>query len=519
MNSSKSGSDLAQLEDLLFGSGGIGGNSSISNSISNVGQNNLLCPPVAGGSAGREMDLAAMLLSGDWGSANKDKEQTSATALWDSLGLGDWSSSEDSSSAASHELNNQRAWNNIPHFPELSAGSMKSNSNSSMTMNSKDSSGSGQSRVEQLMQLRRLEDSMRKAGASDEQIATALESLLWKDLGAMKGERDIAGSLMSKFGGVGGVGGGYGPDRRGNHLGRGGNAGGFGGGAGPYGGPAPELSVNAPGPSGIQPTTWESTATVPGTDRHCYTCSRTFDYRRTHCDNCRQPLSLVDTKQNNWECPCGQPNWLWRKTCRRCLKPRAENAQTMLSSNTDKKVDERPIWNHNIPKTTPAKRPSPTVLAKPAPAVLPPPGFKAKVQSKSAQPGFLPAPQQGQGSVQQGSAPVPTSSDSQNQMNVCPEASDLPSADDPEVQEELRAWMMGAAERELSAETSSHSKQSPTITENNNNISPGILSQNKLSASCRSSFEGKHEASSPNTDGGSGKEDPMVVEGVAAAAA
>lgn len=120
--------------------------------------------------------------------------------------------------------------------------------------------------------------------------------------GAMKGERDIAGSLMSKFGGVGGVGGGYGPDRRGNHLGRGGNAGGFGGGAGPYGGPAPELSVNAPGPSGIQPTTWESTATVPGTDRHCYTCSRTFDYRRTHCDNCRQPLSLVDTKQNNWEC-------------------------------------------------------------------------------------------------------------------------------------------------------------------------------------------------------------------------
>ena len=71
-------------------------------------------------------------------------------------------------------------------------------------------------------------------------------------------------------------------------------------------------------------------------------------------------------------------------------------------------------------------------------------------------------------------------------MNVCPEASDLPSADDPEVQEELRAWMMGAAERELSAETSSHSKQSPTITENNNNISPGILSQNKLSASCRS---------------------------------
>eukprot|EP00392_Amoebophrya_sp_AT5.2_P008424 g8445.t1 len=187
MNSSKSGSDLAQLEDLLFGSGGIGGNSSISNSISNVGQNNLLCPPVAGGSAGREMDLAAMLLSGDWGSANKDKEQTSATALWDSLGLGDWSSSEDSSSAASHELNNQRAWNNIPHFPELSAGSMKSNSNSSMTMNSKDSSGSGQSRVEQLMQLRRLEDSMRKAGASDEQIATALESLLWKDLGTAIG--------------------------------------------------------------------------------------------------------------------------------------------------------------------------------------------------------------------------------------------------------------------------------------------------------------------------------------------
>ncbi|CAD7962778.1 unnamed protein product [Amoebophrya sp. A120] len=479
--SATSSGDMSGLEDLLFGSGGKGNNHAQNaggphqiggpHGGNHHGNNN--AHPSAGASS--DHDLASMFLNGDW--SGNGSGSGNSNSFWESLGL----MGSDSGSSSAHNSynnagdnshhnphpngryhqgpqhhqpnhhNNQRNWNNNmsdfhnnkPALPAVSStltallGSLNNAQNNAQNNKSRD-------RVEQLMVLRRVEDSMRKGGATDEQIASALEAMLWKDLGAMKG-------------------GGYGPDRGGPRGMMGSHRGGYHN--GPYG-------MDSGDRWGSGPTCPPADVAIPGTDRHCYTCARTFDYRRTHCDSCRAPLSVVDSKQNNWECPCGQPNWLWRKTCRRCLKPRAQGeerldrppapAEVIVIKKEElqqvaRKLDERPIWNmdHNVPKTTPAKR----AIMKPPPQVLPPPSKSKGGESSSS----------------------------------------CSAAEDPEVQEELRAWLTGAGDGQdegMTAATDCASKE-VSASETSHQISPQQKQDSVCGHSSRSSTEGKQEASSP----------------------
>ncbi|CAD7967977.1 unnamed protein product [Amoebophrya sp. A25] len=307
--------DLQEKHQLLSARGGGNNNNNNQSSSTNMGgmSGSTSLSNIMGGGGNR--DDISDIFNTDWTTPSKTSSfdgsasgSSTLDSMWDALGLPSASENFSGMQGGGKGGWPSRSWQNL----DFGKGTSDFGKGGAHSRQHSAPPAAKDEKIEKLMMLRRLEDSMRSAGASDDQIATALESLLWKDMkGQMRGGSSNYNEAPSSS---------YGPESRGRMGGMR---------HAPY-------EMNKGGHHNYDN---DAPAAAPGqVDRHCFTCSRTFDFRRTHCDSCRAPLSIVDSKQNNWECPCGNQNWLWRKTCRRCQKPKP---LSMPSNPTEKILEDR----------------------------------------------------------------------------------------------------------------------------------------------------------------------------------